>query len=63
MGAKENKIKYIEEYKRQNIKRVPLDMQNEMYAAVLQAAAEAGESVNGYIKSAIIQRMKKEGQA
>ena len=45
-------------YKAKNIKRVPLDMQMDKYEELVSAAAAAGESVNGYIKKAIEQRIE-----
>ena len=45
-------------YKAQNIKRIPLDVQKDFYEHLSAAAAAAGESVNGYIKKAIEQRME-----
>ena len=47
-------------YKAANIKRVPLDMQVTDYNLVKAAAASAGESVNGYIKLAIRERMERD---
>lgn len=47
-------------YKAAKIKRVPLDMQRTQYDA-LQAHAHAnGETVNGYIKRAIQERMERD---
>ena len=46
------------EYKAKNIKRVPLDMQMDKYEELVSAASAAGESVNGYIKKAIEQRIE-----
>ena len=45
-------------YKAKKIKRIPLDVQKEKYDQIVTAAAAAGETVNGYIKKAIDQRMK-----
>lgn len=58
----DKKAQYIIQYKRDNIKRVPLDMQKSFYEDLASAAKRAGESVNGYIKTAIQMRMKKEEQ-
>ena len=47
-------------YKKDNIKRVPLDMKIEDYE-ILKAAADAhGEKVNEFIKKAIKERMERE---
>ena len=45
-------------YKEKNIKRIPLDVQKEKYEEIKAAAEAAGESVNGYIKTAIDMRME-----
>lgn len=47
-------------YRDKNIKRIPLDVQKEKYDEIKAAAAAAGESVNGYIKKAIDDRMERE---
>ena len=47
-------------YKAKKIKRVPLDMQNDDYIKLSNAAASAGMSVNGYIKQAISEKIERE---
>lgn len=42
-------------YIKTHIKRIPLDVQNEFYEQVKQEAEAAGESVNGFIKRAIME--------
>ena len=59
MAYNENSYKAAKKYKADNIKRVPLDMQIELYNEIKEAAATEGESVNGYIKKAVIQRMER----
>ncbi|MCI7741972.1 MAG: hypothetical protein MSO56_06660 [Clostridiales bacterium] len=49
-------------YKAEKIKRVPLDMQIADYDAMKAAAERAGEKVNQYIKTAIKQRMERDGK-
>lgn len=44
-------------YHKEKIKRVPLDISKEKYEEIKAAADKAGESVNGYIKTAIDNRM------
>lgn len=46
-------------YKEKNIKRVPLDVQIEMYEKIKQAAEANGETVNGFIKQAISDRLNR----
>jgi predicted HicB family RNase H-like nuclease len=44
-----------------NMKRIPLDVRKDYYTEILlPAARKAGESVNGYIKKAIADRINKE---
>ena len=47
-------------YNREHLKRVPLDLRKDDYERLSAAAAAAGESVNGYIKKSIEQRMARE---
>lgn len=50
-------------YKAENIKRVPLDMQNKDYDALKAAADSAGIGVNAYIKAAIREKMSRDAAA
>ena len=43
-----------------SIKRIPLDVQKEKYEKIKIAAEAAGESINGYIKKAVDQRMEQD---
>lgn len=47
-------------YKKAHIKRIPLDVQREKYDEIKSAADRAGETINGYIKKAIEERMQRE---
>ncbi len=47
-------------YAQKSLKRIPLDVQKEKYEEIKLAADAAGESVNGYIKTAIDQRIERE---
>ena len=53
---KESMMKYAKE----NLKRIPLDVQKAEYDKIKAAADMAGEKVNAYIKEAIKQRMDRE---
>lgn len=46
-------------YKEKCIKRVPLDMQIELYEQIKQCAASGGESINGWIKMAIREKLER----
>lgn len=60
MDYPENKVKYNLEYAKKNLKRIPLDVQKEKYEEIKAAADRVGETVNGYIKKAVDERMKRE---
>lgn len=60
MAYNEASYKAANEYKRKNIKRVPLDMQIADYEKLKAAADACGEKVNEFIKKAIQQRMDRE---
>ena len=60
MAYNEASYKAANEYKKKNIKRVPLDMQIADYEKLKAAADACGEKVNEYIKKAIQQRMERE---
>ena len=61
MISKESK--YHIEYAKKNLKRIPLDVTKEKYSQIKTAADNAHESVNGYIKKAVDNRMDSEGVA
>lgn len=63
MPITEKRKESMYEYARKNIKRVPLDVQKEQYERIKAAADATGESVNGYIKRAIDERMEREATA
>ncbi len=54
----DKKTQYTIKYAKENLKRVPLDVTKEKYDEIKAAADEVGESVNGYIKKAIDDRME-----
>lgn len=58
MAYNEAANKSAQEYKRKNIKRVPLDMQNAEYEKIKAVATEQGEKVNEFIKRAIRMRVE-----
>lgn len=59
MPTKEDKAKYDINYAKAKLKRIPLDVQKEKYEQIKAAAVRNGESVNGYIKKAIDERIER----
>ena len=59
MPTKEDKAKYDIQYAKTKLKRIPLNVQKKKYEEIKTAAEHAGESVNGYIKKAIDERMER----
>ena len=57
----ENKKAYNIEYKKRNLKRVPLDLTIEKYEEVKNFVQEHNEkSINGFIKKAIDEKMERD---
>lgn len=59
--ASKNKIEYDMQYAKENLKRIPLNVQKEQYEQLKAAAGASGEKVNTYIKKAVSTRMESEG--
>ena len=57
MPYSKSKTEYNIQYAKKNIKRIPLDVQKEKYEEIKSAALTVGETVNGYIKKAIDNRL------
>ena len=55
--ALENKKKYSLKYAKEKLKRIPLDVQLSKYEEIKTAAESVEESVNGFIKKAIDDRL------
>lgn len=60
MPSNDKKTKYDMEYAKSKLKRIPLDVQKDKYEEIAAAASKKGESVNGYIKKAIDERMERD---
>lgn len=60
MAYNETAYKAANKYKKENIKRVPLDMQITEYEQLKAAAMACNEKVNEYIKKAVRMRMEQE---
>ena len=58
--AKENKLKYIHKYNKEKYKRIALNVSPDKFQQIKAGAENSGESVNGYIKKAIDDRLKKD---
>lgn len=62
MTLSDQRKEYLYDYQKSKLKRIPLDVQKEKYQEIKVAADHAGESVNGYIKKAIDERMKRDSK-
>ena len=60
MATTEAQRRATMKYKEKAYRRIPLDVRKEYYEEIAKAAEAAGESVNGYIKKAIEERMQRE---
>lgn len=60
MATSEAQKKASINYAKKALKRIPLDVPKEKYDEIKVAAEHAGESVNGYIKKAIDDRLERE---
>ncbi len=60
MADKIRKAQYDMEYAKTKLKRIPLDVTKDKYLEIKAAAEAANESVNGYIKKAIADRISTE---
>ena len=60
MTLSEQRKEYLYDYQKNKLKRIPLDVQKEKYEDIKTAATAAGETVNGYIKIAIDERMERD---
>ena len=57
MADRTKKADYDIKYAKQNLKRIPLDVKKEKYEEIKATAERVGETINGYIKKAIDERM------
>ena len=51
---------YLNNYKKEKLKRVPLDLTKEKYEEVKEHALSNSETVNGFIKRAIDETIKRD---
>lgn len=59
MPASQAQKKANQRYMAKTYKRVPLDIRKEDYVTIKAVADRLGESVNGFIKQAIAERMER----
>lgn len=59
MPATEKRKQYLNDYHKNNIKRIPLDVRFELYEQIKSAAEKNGETVNGFIKRVIQENIGK----
>ena len=62
MALTENQKQSRYKYAKENLKRIPLDVQKEKYEEIKAAADQAGKTVNGYIKEAIEEKMQRDNE-
>lgn len=62
MPLTEQRKESMYKYAKEKLKRIPLDVQKEKYEEIAAAAAKKEESVNGYIKKAIDERMERDSE-
>ena len=60
MAYNESAYKASQKYKAAHIKRIPFEVQIEEYEAIKEAAENAGQRVNAYIKESIRMRMEQD---
>lgn len=63
MALSEQRKEYLYDYQKSKLKRIPLDVPKEKYEKIASAASIAGESVNGYIKKAIDNRLESDNKS
>ena len=62
MTMTEKRKEYLYQYAKEKLKRIPLNVSLSEYDDLKTAAAEAGLSVNGYIKLAIKEKIARESE-
>lgn len=62
MANADKKKQYDLEYAKKHLKRVPLDVQLDKYNQIKNHAETQGESINGFIKRAIDETMRRDKQ-
>lgn len=60
MSYDRKQMNYINQYKREHLKRIALEVQKETYEQIKEHSQKTGESVNGFIKRAITETMERD---
>lgn len=60
--AMQNKYKYINQYKKNNYKRVEINLSFETYTKIKTICDNTNQSVSGYIKAAINDKLENENE-
>lgn len=63
MSYNENKKNYNIQYKKDKLKRVPLELPLDKYDEVKEHASKMSESVNGFIKRAIKETIERDNSS
>lgn len=58
-----NRTEYRKKYRKEKLKRISLEVQKEYYETIKAYTESTGETVNGFIKRAINETMKKDAKA
>jgi uncharacterized protein (DUF1778 family) len=59
MPMSEKRKEYLYQYAKDNLKRIPLDVSKDKYDEIKTAADKSGVSVNGFIKTAIDEKIER----
>ena len=62
MDSKAKKKQYDLEYAKTHLKRIPLDVRLDKYEEIKAHADNQGESLNGFVKRAIDETMKRDSE-
>lgn len=62
MDSKAKKRQYDLEYAKTHLKRIPLDVRLDKYNEIKAHADNQGESLNGFVKRAIDETMKRDNE-
>ena len=59
MAISDAQKRAVYKYTKEHLKRIPLDVTKDKYAEIKAAADDLGESVNGFVKTAIDERLER----